>query len=150
MALSQAELAILKTEMDTDPKSLGYAGANDEAVAALINEVGLSVPPETLPNTSVSVIDVLDAVDGTEVDDVSVNGMQFFLLRMQIAGGNVDISAGSPIIGQVANIFTVALAPNSRTALNALTTREASRAEILFDSGVTVSYMDVGYARQVT
>ena len=149
MILTDAQLVELKAEIDTDPKNLGYAGLKDEPVAALLNEIGLSVPPEILPNTSVAVKDVLDAVDGSELSAVNINGLQFFLSRLQTASGSIDISQGSPIKGQVAAIFTVGNAPNSRTALDALKTREASRAEILFGSGVTVSYMDVGTARLV-
>ncbi len=149
MSLTDAQYAELKTEIETDPESLGYTGQNDEVVAALINRAGLSFPPEMLPNTSVTVNDVMDAIDGSELAAVDTNGLQFFLMRMQASGGSVDISSGSPIIGQVAAIFTVTDAPNSRAALNALTTREASRAEILFGSGVSVTYMDVGTARLV-
>lgn len=148
--MTEAELAILKTELDTDPLALGYAGQPDtQGVADLLNTVGLSVPPETIPDTSVSVSAVMDAVDASELPAVDVNGLQFFLERLRLSGGSVDISAGSAIIGQVADIFTVAAAPNSRTALNALTTREASRAEVLFGIGVTVTHTDVGLARQV-
>ena len=148
--MTAAELATLKTELDTDPLGLGYAGQPDtQGVADLLNTIGLSVPPETIPNTSVPVGEILDAIDASELPAVDVNGLQFFLERLRLSGGGVDISVGSPIIGQVADVFTIAAAPNSRTALNALTTREASRAEVLFGIGFTVTHTDVGLARQV-
>lgn len=147
MALTEAQSAILKTEVDTDPMSLGYT-ADDPFCAGLLNEVRSGAAYQ-MPNESVSVVEVMDAVDGDELSAVEEKGLQFFLTRMQIAGGVVDISSGSSIIGQVASLFTVAVAPNSRTALNALTDREGSRAEILFGAGVVVTHLDVGTARLI-
>jgi hypothetical protein len=147
MALNSGQLAILKTELDTDPVALGYT-TDDPDCADLLNEVRSGASYQ-IPNVSASVSDVLDAIDGSELSALDINGFQFFLFRMTLANGSVDISAGSPIIGQVADIFTVADAPNSRTALNALVTRDASRAEILFDFGVVITHLDVGKARLV-
>ncbi len=114
MALNDAELATLKTELDTDPMTLGYT-TDDPLCAELLNEVR-SGGDYQMPNTSVSSIEVKDAIDASELPAVDVNGLQFFLSRVPV-GGNVNISSGSPIIGQVAQIFTAGAAPNSRAVL---------------------------------
>lgn len=145
MALDDAQLAILKTELDTDPKVLGY-NTDDPYCASLLNQVGLS--SETIPNTSVLKSDVLDTVSPNELSVVPVNELQFFLMRMQ-GDGSVDISVGSPIVTQALQIFPNEDCPITRAALVVLAEREASRAEVLFGAGVTIRHQDVGMARQV-
>ena len=147
MALTDAEYQMLKNEIDTDPMGLGYAGLKDEPTADLLNELGAS--EETLPNNSASVEDVMDAIDVSELGNVPVNEFQFFLLRMQKAGESIAISDGSPFLTQISQTFSVVDTPNTRAALLLLRTRDASRSEVLFGDGVTVSYMDVGTARLV-
>jgi len=144
MALNDAQVTILATELTSDPKAMGYSGTSHPDTAILLNAVGGS--SEVLPNTSVAVGDVMDAIDIDEVDSISINKLQFFLAR---AGGEgtLDISAGSAAVGQVLGTFTNALAPNTRGALLLLATRPASRAEILFGAGVTVSPADIAEAR---
>jgi len=146
MALNYDQQVVLKAELDADPMGLGYAGKDTNECSALLNQLGLS--SETLPNISVSVDDVLDALDPDELPALPISQVQFFLKRLQI-GSSIDISPGSPIIGQAASIFTVVDANNTRIALNALTTRDASRGEILFSPGITITHTDVGRARQV-
>ncbi len=145
--MTDAELTILKTELDSDPELLGYT-TDDPYCVELLNEIRSGASYQ-LPNTSVLVSDVLDAIDASEVSAVEINGLQLFLARMQTVDGTVDISAGAPIIGQAAEIFTEADAPNSRAALYALINRDASRAEILFGAGVTVIHLDAGQARLI-
>lgn len=144
--MTDAELQTLKTEIATDPLALGYT-SDDPDTAAKLNEVGLS--SETLPNDSASVDEVMDAIDFSELSVLDANGLNAFWTRMQLADGGVDISVGNAIITQAAEVFTLAGAPNSRAALNALQTRDASRAEVLFGAGRSVTHLDVGQARLI-
>lgn len=147
MALTDEQLVELKTELDTDPKSLGYDGKSDPECAELLNEVGLS--EETIANDTALIHDVMDAVDADELTSVPINKLQFFLARMGNGETTVDVSTGSPMVSQVVDIFGGGVAPNTLAALNALTERDASRAEVLFGSGVSVLHLDVGRARQL-
>ena len=52
MALSRAALLALKTEIQSDPRSVGYAGKSDAQIAALLNDphvrqvtITVSAPP---------------------------------------------------------------------------------------------------------
>lgn len=146
MALTDAEILVLQNEINTDPESLGYAGLKDEPTAELLNEPGAS--GETVPNTSVPVEEVMDAVVSNELGNVPINEFNFFLMRIQKAE-SINISAGSPFLIQISQTFSQQDAPDTRAALTLLKERPASRAEILFSEGVTVSYMDVGTARLV-
>jgi len=57
-------LDILKTEIDTDPLTRGYAGMNDAAVADSLN----NVIDRTLNKTSMSSSEVFNAIDKAELD----------------------------------------------------------------------------------
>ena len=62
MALNDAELAILKTEIETDPLGLGYDNS-DPNCAEILNAVN---PAWTLPNTSVEGWKVRNVVNMAE------------------------------------------------------------------------------------
>lgn len=144
--MTKAELAQLKMELDTDPLGLRYAGQpNTQGMADLLNNPALS--GAKIANTSVLVDDIMKAVDVDELPKIPVNKMLFFMgIGRKDA---VDISKGSAIKSQIANIFTQADAPNTRAALEALKDRNATRGEILFGINTRISHTDVGLARQV-
>ncbi len=147
MALINTQLAILKTELDTDPQTLGYAGTSHPSAAALLNTVGLS--EETIANIAVPTESVLDAVVSNELGNIPINELLFFLQRVNKSNGSIDISEGSAFLTQISQTFSVADAPNSRVALILLKARDASRAEVLFGAGVVVTMFDVAEARQL-
>lgn len=146
MALNYDQQIVLKAELNTDPMSLGYAGKDTNACAELLNTAGLSA--ETIPNTTVLVDDIMLAIDPDEVSNIHVNKMQFVWEFMR-GKGSLDISQGSGTRAFMRSVFTVADAPNTRIALEALKDRDATRGEILFGIGITITHTDVGRARQV-
>lgn len=141
--LGKDQLAILKIELDGDPASLGYT-TDDPACADLLNEVGLS--NETIPNESVSVVEIMEAIDPDELGAIPINEWLFFLKRLRLSGGRIDASDGKKFQEQAVKVFPVGAA-NTRAALLVLKTRSASRAEVLFDAGVSVGFLDVSRAR---
>lgn len=145
--MTEAELAQLKTELDTDPLALGYAGQpNTQGVADLLNDSSLS--DTKIANTSVLVDDIMDAIDPDELANIHVNKVLFFLSRLE-GKGSLDISEGSVIKGQTASIFTLSNAPISRAALDALKERDATRGEVLFGINIIITHTDVGLAKAV-
>lgn len=143
MALNKAQLAILKTELDGNPEGLGYT-SDDPDCADLLNEVGLS--NETIPNESVSVVEIMEAIDPDELGSIPINEWLFFLERLRLSGGRIDAADGKKFQEQAAKVFPAGAA-NTRAALQALKIRSASRAEVLFGAGVSVGFLDVSRAR---
>jgi hypothetical protein len=137
-----ADLLKLKEEIETDPLGLGY-DADDPHCAELLNEVNGDYSIDR------------EAVDGQELQMAVVINEYAALSDIQRMGWQAIISAGSGIIAvsdarvkaQIAAIW----GPGTTTRANLilLQTRSGSRAEVLFGSGVRVSHLDVGMARQV-
>ena len=142
MALNDEQLAILKTELTDDPKSLGYT-SDDPECAALLNEIRSGADYQ-LPNTAIAVSDVLLAIDPDELPSVDIRKMMLFDLFMS---GFVDVSESSDTETSIKAIFVGC--GNTLASLGALRTRDASRAEILFDVGVSLTHLDVGRARLI-
>ena len=133
---------ILKTEIANDPASLGYSGQEDQQVADLLNEIGLS--GETINNDileSYQIVNAVDVDDWTALSDIERERLKFILCP-----GEVDISNAN-IKAQIGIMFGVGT--DTRTALLALTIRPASRGEILFGNGISVSSLDVHIARRL-
>lgn len=139
MAIDYAEL---KTELETDPKGLGYAGTSDPEAAALLNEIGGS--SEKINR---------DHIDGQEMMAVVVISEYASLSVMQRTAWMAIISAGTGMVdvnnaGTVAQVLAVwADGTTTRENLIALRKRDASRAEVLFGQGQAVGFLDVGRAR---
>lgn len=133
----------LRTEIDTDPKALGYAtlkaqSNGPEAVAAKLNELGASA--ETLFKQYVQIEDFLAEVVLTEFTALSTAGKtavdQFFRgTRIKTGSANMRTTLGA--------LFPTGA---TRTALLALAQRSASRAEALWGEGVRVTDQHVAEA----
>ena len=136
-------IAALKTEIDTDPKGLGYAtlrtqSNGPEAVATRLNEAGASA--ETLFKSYVSLEDMLAEIVFSEYSGWSAaqktNIDQFIRgTRIKTGSANMRTTLGALIP-----------AGASRTALVALAQRPASRAEALFGEGVAVTAQEAAEA----
>lgn len=132
----------LKTELQTDPLSLGYGAAiaagNSTAVAALINQVRPSIQ---INRRAVSVEDFLEAIDPTEYAGLT----QTQLLRLILLTQQPIVPIrGAQVRQLIRDIF-----PNggpTRNSMVALRTRTGSRAEELFGEGESVSSTDVSVA----
>lgn len=141
MALTDTDYTALSTEITTDPEGLGYSGKTYPEIADLLNTVGLS--SEQIG---------AGAVDGQELSKAVVISEYLSLTDAARAGwtailtaGNGQIDAGdSNVVAQIAAIWGVGT--TTRANLLALATRSASRAEVLFGSGVIISKFDVAEA----
>ena len=136
----------IRTELDADSKSLGYAGLRDDsnapqALAAKLNEPGASA--ETLFKTYVAMEDVLACIVLTEFNALSAAGKtacDMFLRGARLRSGDANMRT------TMAALFA---AGATRTALIALASRAASRAEALWGEGVTVTDTEVSLALEL-
>ena len=136
------DINVLKTEIDTDPKALGYAGKTDQGVADLLNEIGLS--EEQILRGAVPADEMLSAMVYDDLIHVDLTDRQLQIIAIYTANGELDIA--NPNVQRIfKQIFPQGKA--SRDNLLALVYRDASRAEALF--GQNVSKMDVHKARRI-
>lgn len=139
--MTEAELAILNTELTYDPKVLGYAGKTDPEMAALLNTIGLS--SETVSVGILNGQELQKAVVGAEFIALSAEKQRGWMALITAGDGRVDID-DARVIAQATALW------GSSTTLDnlaALRTRSASRAEALFGAGVSVGMFDVAEAR---
>lgn len=141
--MAQPTLTQIRTEIDTDPKTLGYSTLwaqtnGSEAVAARMNEAGASA--ETLFKSYVPMEDVLAEIVLAEYNALSAaqktTADQFLRgTRIKTSSANMRATVGA--------LFP---AGTTRTALIALASRAASRAEALWGEGIRVSDTEVANA----
>lgn len=133
-------LTTLATELGTDPKTLGYAGKSDSQIADLLNTPGASV--ETIFKAYTDIADVVACIVRAEWTALAVGDKQFLaevvLAAPRLKTGDANLRAA------VAGIF--ANGTTSRANLIAAASKQASRAEVLFGEGATVSHQDVAQA----
>lgn len=134
---------ILKTEIDTDPKGMGYSGKTDQWCTDKLNELGAS--GETIIRDSVSTADIITAIYSDKDEFMSLT--QIDLMRINLLSPIGDSVNPADIQGVTKEIFTAQSHPTIRAALIALGTRSASRAEKLFGDGTIIYYWDVARAR---
>lgn len=137
----------IRTEIDTDAKSLGYAtlkvqSNGPEAVAAKMNEVGASA--ETLTPMWTETTEILAVLVGTEIlalTQANRDMLQILTTTNRLKTGSSTLRAA------VAAIFGGAT--TSRANLVALTTKSCSRAAALWGEGVVISSAQVGEALEL-
>jgi len=136
--------AALKTELQTDPTGLGYAGplgrGETQVVADLLNAVrqGVSIERETVP-----AYEVWEAIVPSEWAALTANDRQ----RVQtiLSMGEVSVR-GTNTRSSFAAAFGAGT--SSRTQLAALQNRPGSRAEQLFGTDVVIQSSDITIALQ--
>lgn len=138
-------IAQLKTELTTDPKTLGYGtlrtqSNGPEAVAAKINQIGASA--ETITRTYVPIEDVVAAIVRADYDLLAAAGKAFLndvlLTGTRVKTGDANLRAS------MSGLFGAGT--TTRTNLVALATRSASRGEALWGEGTTVTAQQVADA----
>lgn len=137
MAINYTTLA---TEINTDPKSLGYAGKSDEQIAILLNTPGAS--GETIFKAYTATEDIVAGIVRAEYDALTAANKDYLtsvvLRASRLATGNATLRA------QIAAIFGAGT--TTRTNLTNAASKSASRAEVLFGESATVSNADVARA----
>lgn len=140
MGLTNEQLVTLKTELETDPKALGYAGKTDQEIADLLNTVGLS--SETVNRGVIDSHEVVSACVNNDYKNLTAD--QKTHLTFITSAGQVNASDS-----KIKTVFQDMFGPTTETRDNllALSTRPASRAEVLFNSNV--SLVEVHKARRL-
>ena len=138
------DLVVLKTEIETDPTSRGYAlhvtsGATN-VIADLLNEVLTSI---TIQRETLMPPEVWEAVDLTEFKVLS--GQERQALGILLSLEPLDVRAGSNSRTTLASLFPGG--STTRTNLLALVMRNGSRSEELFGENVIVRSEDITLAR---
>jgi hypothetical protein len=134
---------LLKTEINTDPKNLGYAqhvlSGNDQEIATLLNTLGAS--NETISREEISPSELVNNIVYSEW--VSTTTDQKTYLNMVLATGKIDALNTNVRAGLLAMFGT---GTTSRANLIDISTRPASRAESLFGRGTIITNRDVAKA----
>ncbi len=137
----------LKTELNTDPSGLGYpaliTSGSDNALADALN-----LSRVTITNISVTLLTphlVFAAIVPSEWAAVSASNQQ--IIQMILALDMIN-----PNDTNTKNAFLQAFGSGTttRTNLNALLTRQGSRAEQLFGAGTIIYSQDVAIALRAT
>lgn len=134
------DINALKTEINSDPESLGYAGETGHKVAELLNEVGLS--NETVLRGAVPVEEILSNIVYAELNALTTKQLQ--ILALYTSNGDLDVDNSL-----IQDIFKGLFGDGTATRANLLTLaqRACSRAEKL---GLPiVKYWDVNQARDL-
>ena len=136
------DYAVLKTEIQIDPKGLELLFSDIRDAADKLNEPGLS--GETIEPENVSPVDMQAAVVATEYAGLPAAAQRMWLAIVGLP--DVPIRNAS-LRQQVKDIWAAGTA--TRGNLVALQSRSASRVEVLFGEGISVSYRDVARARDL-
>lgn len=129
----------LAAEIANDPKTLGYAGKSDYAIAVILNTVGASA--ETVIRAYTNTAEIVAAIDPTEFTALAA-ASKLFLTDVILAAPVVK-TGDANLRTAVGQIFG---AGATRTRLIAAASKSASRAEVLFGEGISVNDTDVAKA----
>jgi hypothetical protein len=130
-------IAALRTEINGDPKALGYAtlrtlSNGPEALAVKLNELGASA--ETLFKMYTPLEDIVAGIVRSEYDGLSAAGKDYLTVVMRAP----RIKTGDSLLrGQIGAIFGAGM--TTRTNLTNIASRACSRAEALWGEGFAVS-----------
>lgn len=137
MAINYTQLA---TEINTDPKSLGYAGKSDEEIAVIMNTPGASA--ETIFRAYTATEDVVAGIVRSEYDALTAADKTY--LNEVILKASRLKTGSSTLRTQMAQVFGAAT--TTRANLTAVASKSASRGEVLFGENTTISNADVARA----
>lgn len=138
--MTAAELTALKTEIDDDPKGLGYSGQTDQWITDKLNEAGASA--ETVNRGLIDTSEIMECFVAAELNALTPderNTIKLYCNRDQLDMGNANIQS----------VFTSILDGTTTLAnLLASATRDATRGEILFPDTV-LTIVNVHLARRL-
>lgn len=139
MSLTADSYPALRVEIDTDPASLGYAGKSVEEIKALINSAA-TVNTDPFKRVLRNRVESWEIIGATTYGQyIGLTADQKQLYGAIISCGNVDPS-DSTIRTHFAQLFPSGA---SRTQLEVLQWRGASRGETLFGGGTVVETWDI-------
>lgn len=133
----------LRTEIDTDPEGLGYAGKSDYEISVLMNTAGAS--GETIFKSYTPVEDIAACIVRSEYDALAAAG-KTYLNEIVLKGTKVK-TGDATLRAQIAALFGAGT--TTRTNLTNIASRAASRSEILFGENANITDADVAIARNL-
>lgn len=137
MAINYAQLA---TEINTDPRGLGYAGKSDYEIATLMNTPGLS--SETIFRAYTPLEEITAAVVRADYDSLAAAGKTYW---DQVVTKSAKVKTGDATLRtQIGALFPAGT--QTRTNLTAVASKSATRGEVLFGEGAHISDADVAQA----
>ena len=139
-----ADLAALKSEVNTDPISMGYVpDAMDDGVIFLINDVASNVGNDQInrPLEEVKMSETAGIIDQTEYDALAAYDKAW--VDSLIARGEDEIM--TPYKDKFLAVFGAGSV--TRTAATALLPKDATRAEVLFGINTVITNADWVAAR---
>ena len=149
LAHAQVDLAALKVELDTDPKAMGltqYTEKDSGTPAVLLNaRTGVGAGP--VPNDALTGATILVNLDPDEyiklgqADALDIQRLQVLLTLASIGGQGINLG-DTKALAIFVKLLSVSM-PTTAANLSALATRQGSRAEVLFGTGVSVSSDDI-------
>ena len=145
------DYSALKTELTTDPKGLGYAASlastNDVQTAALINAAtgpGAAVVPLVSLSHGDFAMLIAPVVMGLSTATAALQAK--WAPMLQLLGGVNTVNLTSEVMGMLDDLSTDFPTPFPASAVTAATTKEGSRAEVLWGAGTVISWQDVAIA----
>lgn len=148
MAINYAQL---KTELQTDPAGLGYAGpfaaGDNTTCAAILNEVRQSI---TIRRRDISPQEVLEVIDNRDfIATPNAAHVAWFESVTQLSMLRLvnDDGTDTRVLGNLRRILDNPGAQNSRARLLDIANRAGSRAERLFGADTRVTNEDIAKAR---
>jgi hypothetical protein len=141
--LTPTDYQTLKTEINTDPKALGYAGKSDYDVSVLMNTPGASA--ETIFKSYTPIEDVVACLVRAEYDALAAAG-KTYLNEVVLKGTKVK-TGDATLRAQLAALFGAGT--TTRTNLTNIASRQAARSEILFGENANINDGDVAIARNL-
>lgn len=130
----------LATEINTDPRSLGYAGKSDYDISVLLNTPGAS--GETIFRTYTPIEDVIPCIVRSEFDSLAAAG-KTYLDQVVFKGAKVK-TGDATLRTQIAQLFPAGT--TTRTNLTNVASKAATRGEVLFGENTNITDLDVARA----
>lgn len=130
----------LANEINTDPRTLGYAGKSDYDIAVIMNTPGAS--GETIFRTYTPTEDVVAAIVRSDYDSLVAAGKTYLnevvLKTSKVKTGDATLRT------QIAQLFGAGT--TTRTNLTNVASKSATRGEVLFGENTSVTDVDVARA----
>jgi hypothetical protein len=147
LCLTSAQYAQLKTELETDPLSLGYnvppdfyvTNNNDAALAPMLNEVRTGAAFQV--NNVISSAKLWEVIVSDELTALAATQRTLLQIALMVTSFDLGITEVQKKLGDIFPAGSV-----TRSNLQALQKRQGSRAEVLFGRGTTIRIADVACA----
>jgi hypothetical protein len=141
MPLDASQLVQLRNEIDDNPQALDFGDLSNRAIAKALNEVGGS--GETVDVEFVEPWEMQAAVVHAGFEALNAANQRAWLAIVGLSEIPVKNT------GLRAQVQAIWPAGATRTALQNLQSRSASRAEALFGENVALSFEEIGAARNL-